>query len=799
MDTSTSRRSDRFPRALPPAAARAALLAVATCCAGTALVAQGDSSAEGDAGSVAAARAFRSDLRAIATHAADGTAADSWASAKQQLEALLEKHEDADHVRYARDEIVDLHRRLSFEAFYVAPKPKDLISGKLVSYNPKNGKIKLVYTRDTMADFADPNKPRPPVKREPKTRPGGFPTLPTIEMPEVRLGPVYRPRIHPAQFRSCKIEVRGARYSSTELLSGIHGDTVFRTMAGEPLQSMGFAGSSYLPTVVIRQDGKQQTELFKKSWLPKKSKKKAKSLWPMERGGKYTIVLDVTPKSLSLRINRKSVVKKTWREPIVGSVGITDATFDQLTLTGQVEPAWIDGLKDQHRQKAREKFAADYEPTRNLPSWVFTQPKVAVDTSASKDRRYYPGKVEPEDLEAVQRALTDLGKGRSTRVLFRMALWKKGAVPPLVKQYLQSYAYLVDRSYRKAIELGEQVVAADPDFGYGRVVLGQSYLAMRRNADAERQFREVLRLEPTSPNAYGDLAMSLVRQQRAVEARKLLGDATSRGLGNERLRSMRRVIDRIVDGPRFGKSFTVETEHYRITSDIDEKVCKDAGKVLENALTFYRRMLGNVTFEDGQRFQVYLFSGEQGYKRYLDGLELRIPIHTAGVYSPKLQQLLIWNLSVREDMLRTIRHEGFHQYFDMLAADAPVWLNEGLAEYFEVSRFKVGKPSAGVVRPRHVRTLALVRSRGSIEDFFKITPRNFYGPKASLNYSKSWALVRYLRGGTPKVRAVFDRLVDALSQGKSREEALELALEGVDMERLSKGFWASVDKLVARK
>ncbi|MGK0204139.1 MAG: tetratricopeptide (TPR) repeat protein [Planctomycetota bacterium] len=738
---------------------------------------------------------FRAELRSIT----ESTEA-NWSVAEEQLTALLAKHKDADYVRHARTEIVDLHRRLAFEASYTQPDPDDLISGDLVSYKAKTGKIKLVYTRKTLADFSDPNQPKPVVK--PKYRPG---QLPRFEMPAVRRrGPEYRPRIHPAQFKSCKIEVTGKSYDGTELLTGINHAGLFRINAGRPFV-MPYGSSRFSPTLIIRRTGEQDVDLFRTAWLPKKSStgKKRKSLWPVELGRKYTVLLEVMPKSLHLRINRKSVVKESWRGAVAGRIGIVDSSFDKLTLTGKVEPAWIHGLLDDHRQVAHKKFIAGYKSNAQLPAWMFTAPKVVVDSSGSKSQRYYPGTERPKDLELVKGVLADLNKGRSTRVLFRMALWKPEQVPALVKQFLMSYAYFVGGNFKKSIDLGEQVVAADPNFCNGHVVLGRSYLALRQMEAAEQQFREVLKLQPNLANAHRELALALVGQSKPKDARRVLGDATSRGWGNDLLHAMRRRVDRIIDGPTFGKRFTVETKHYVITSDIDEAVCKSAGKVLEGALAYYCNMLGNVRnkFENGQRFKVYLFSGEQGYKRYLEGLELRIPIHTAGVYSPELQQLLIWNLSNRTDMLRTIRHEGFHQYFDMLAADTPVWLNEGLAEYFEVSRFNVGKPSAGVLRPRHVRTLALVRSnaRDPLDDFMQTTPRQFYGPKASLNYSKSWALVRYLRGGTPKVRAVFDRLVRALSKGKSRDEALAEALEGVDMERLTKGYWASIDKLLAKK
>lgn len=739
------------------------------------------------------AQGFRVELRTIS----EGATSD-WSLAKDRLAALLAKHKDADYVRHARAEIVDLHRRLSFEAAYTRPDPDDLISGDLVSYKARTGRIKLVYTKRTMGDFHDPNRPRPVVRR--KAKPGQLPLLDVPKLPT--FGPAYRPRIHPAQFRSCKIEVSGKRYAGTEFLTGINAAGMFRTTAGMPMSTTGFGQQIYVPTVMTRQQGEVENELFRKTWLPKKQGKSKKSLWPMQLGGKYTIVLDVKPKSLFLRINRKSVTKESWRDAVVGNIGITDSSFDTLTITGQIEPAWIHGLLDDHRQVANDKFIKRYKASSELPAWMFTKPKVSADLPASKSRRYYPGKERPQKIKLVQGVLEDLSLGRSTRVLFRMALWKPEHVPLLVKQYLQSYAYMVDGRFKTSIELAQKVVAADPEFANGRVVLGNSYLSLRQSEAAEEQFREVLRLQP-SASAYRDLALALVRQGKPEEARRIVGDATSLGLADERLHAMRRRVDRIIDGPTFGKRFTVESEHYVITSDIDEAVCRSAGKVLEGALAYYCRMLGNVRnkFAKGQRFQVYLFSGEQGYKRYLEGLELRIPIHTAGVYSPELQQLLIWNLPNRTDMLRTIRHEGFHQYFDLLAADTPVWLNEGLAEYFEVSRFNAGKPSAGVVRPSHVRTLALLRasSRGSVAEFMEISRQQFYGPKASWNYAQSWALVRYLRGGTPKVRVVFDRLVSALVAGKSREEALAEALQGVDLERLTKGYWASVDKLIAQK
>ena len=60
-------------------------------------------------------------------------------------------------------------------------------------------------------------------------------------------------------------------------------------------------------------------------------------------------------------------------------------------------------------------------------------------------------------------------------------------------------------------------------------------------------------------------------------------------------------------------------------------------------------------------YHVFLFSGEAGCRRYLGELVGDLPPRFTGLYQPLLRQLVIWNLPTRDQMMRTIRHEGFHQ------------------------------------------------------------------------------------------------------------------------------------------
>src|SRR5688572_16035759 len=147
------------------------------------------------------------------------------------------------------------------------------------------------------------------------------------------------------------------------------------------------------------------------------------------------------------------------------------------------------------------------------------------------------------------------------------------------------------------------------------------------------------------------------------------------------------------------------------------------------------------------RFRVFLFSGESGYQDYVKAIVGEAAPHTAGLYSPVLKQLLIWNVPRREDMVRTIRHEGFHQFLDRIMENPPTWLNEGMAEFWETAKHEQGKLVGGQTRREHVATLVRGRSAlPKLKDFVYGSAGDFY-EFAQLRYAQGWALVHFLRKG----------------------------------------------------
>ena len=142
-------------------------------------------------------------------------------------------------------------------------------------------------------------------------------------------------------------------------------------------------------------------------------------------------------------------------------------------------------------------------------------------------------------------------------------------------------------------------------------------------------------------------------------------------------------------------------------------------------------------------------------------------------------------------MFVTVRHEGFHQYLHaLLGTDVPVWLNEGLAEYYERAQRRIGGVKAAERNAVHQHTLSKTQ-RVPLREFVGITRRAFYS-RAQLHYAEAWALVRLLRDPKAGYLPVFEKLIAGLRAGKSGEVAVKAAFDQVEFRKLEQAFAQSL-------
>lgn len=114
-----------------------------------------------------------------------------------------------------------------------------------------------------------------------------------------------------------------------------------------------------------------------------------------------------------------------------------------------------------------------------------------------------------------------------------------------------------------------------------------------------------------------------------------------------------------------------------------------------------------------------------------------------------------WGDRVAEDL----RHEVAHGYLHAVVPNLPLWLDEGLAEYFEVPR-----GTAGLNRP-HVEALLAEREAGTwspslqrieaIEEASQLQQRD---------YAEAWVWVHWMLETTPERRAELCRYLQSLRE-----------------------------------
>jgi hypothetical protein len=161
-----------------------------------------------------------------------------------------------------------------------------------------------------------------------------------------------------------------------------------------------------------------------------------------------------------------------------------------------------------------------------------------------------------------------------------------------------------------------------------------------------------------------------------------------------------------------------------------------------------------------ETIELYLFRDEASYREYLEerfgDLPRRRALYiktTAGpgmVYAYRGEQFAI-----------DLRHETTHALLHAVLTEVPLWLDEGLAEYFEVTRDQRsdGHQHLSEIQQRLRQSgVPRLESLERLEDVTALD-RN--------SYIDAWAWVHFLQHGPPAVRAELAAYVRELNQPRT--------------------------------
>ena len=125
----------------------------------------------------------------------------------------------------------------------------------------------------------------------------------------------------------------------------------------------------------------------------------------------------------------------------------------------------------------------------------------------------------------------------------------------------------------------------------------------------------------------------------------------------------------------------------------------------------------------------------------------------------RLSVYAYWGDRVAEDL----RHEVAHGYLHAAVPHLPLWLDEGLAEYFEVPRGQ-----GGLNRP-HLDQLADALSGSWRPDLQRLEQLRATGEMTQREYAESWAWVHFLLESSPQRLGVLQSYLQTLNKSQAPE------------------------------
>ena len=192
------------------------------------------------------------------------------------------------------------------------------------------------------------------------------------------------------------------------------------------------------------------------------------------------------------------------------------------------------------------------------------------------------------------------------------------------------------------------------------------------------------------------------------------------------------------------KGLAIENEHLLVRTDL--KLPKDHA-VLQDLDRLRDEIADELNLPvQKQPVTVYLFSDELRYAQYLQTRYPLLPPRRAYFVgtSKELAVYTFWGERIQEDL----RHEYTHGVLHATLIDVPLWLDEGLAEYFEVT-----SQPRGLNRDYAMR-LATNLAQGWKPDLDRLESLEKVEDMQKGDYLEAWAWVHFMLHHSEETRAV---------------------------------------------
>jgi tetratricopeptide (TPR) repeat protein len=241
-----------------------------------------------------------------------------------------------------------------------------------------------------------------------------------------------------------------------------------------------------------------------------------------------------------------------------------------------------------------------------------------------------------------------------------------------------------------------------------------------------------------------------------------------------------------------GSWVETRSEHFLVLGNVPEKKTQEIAREFERIRRFLGQRIPAAVPEGGPPLRIYVARDEATMKILMPSLVQALGSGTVGgrfVDQPTGQFIQLRAGNGSEWDLQVVFHEYFHYLVNRLDLDLPLWLEEGLADFWGATQFRREATEIGRLIPGRMKQLVLPTlpplERLLVLD--RSSPEYRDRQRIGSVYAESWALVHFLVLGDKSARSdQLSRYIQLVAGGR---ESLAAAREAFgDLDKLAREF-----------
>lgn len=220
----------------------------------------------------------------------------------------------------------------------------------------------------------------------------------------------------------------------------------------------------------------------------------------------------------------------------------------------------------------------------------------------------------------------------------------------------------------------------------------------------------------------------------------------------------------------------VRTPNFVVVSNAGEKQARIAALQFELIRSVFRESVKGANTHPNPEVTVLAVKDSASVRELLPEYWTNGRPHPSGAFISRFNQFFaVIDLSARgANPYRTLYHEYYHAITVPYFPNMPLWLSEGMAEFYGHTQIQQKTAVIGQTDPmllQQLRSSTLI----PLDVLFKVDRSSPYyneESKTTLFYAESWGLIHYLMlADRTEHQAMLNAYLDALDQGKSEDEA----------------------------